>query len=44
MKRITNANFWQIIAMGASVGVDLGSVAQQYGHRRHYLKTEEMMN
>lgn len=29
-ERITNANFWQIIAMGAS-SVDLGSVAQQYG-------------
>lgn len=29
-ERITNANFWQIIAMGAS-SIDLGSVAQQYG-------------
>lgn len=30
-ERITNANFWKIIAMGAS-SVDLGGVAQQYGN------------
>ena len=30
-ERITNANFWQVLAMGAS-SIDIGIVAQQYGH------------
>ncbi len=30
-ERITNANFWKLLTMGASVGADLGSIAQQYG-------------
>ena len=30
-ERITNANYWKVIAMGSSA-IDLGSVAQQYGH------------
>lgn len=29
-ERITNANFWQVLAMGAS-SIDMGAVAQQYG-------------
>lgn len=30
-ERITDANFWKLLTMGASVGADLGSIAQQYG-------------
>lgn len=29
-ERITNANFWKVLAMGSSA-IDMGSVAQQYG-------------
>ena len=31
-ERISEANFWKTITMGASVGADLGGLAQQYGH------------
>lgn len=32
-ERITNANFWKLLTMGASVGADLGSLANSIGQQ-----------